>query len=62
MPLMRISEYREVMFTPASRPAINTIKKWVSNGDLAGKVIGGNYYVDPDKLIPVNDLVNKVLR
>jgi len=61
MPLMRVSEYREDKFTPNSRPSITTIKKWIQNGDIAGRIIGGNYYVDTDKVVPVNNLVNKVL-
>ena len=58
---MRVSEYREDTFTVNSRPSITTIKKWIQNGDIAGTIIGGNYYVDTEKVVPVNDLVNKVL-
>jgi len=61
MSLMRVTEYRETTFSPNSRPSITTIKKWINNGDIAGKIIGGNYYVDTDKILPTNDLVNKVL-
>ncbi|PCJ32164.1 MAG: hypothetical protein COA90_04110 [Gammaproteobacteria bacterium] len=59
--LMKISEYRETEFTDKSKPSINTVKKWVKNGWVYGKVMGGIYYVDPEKTIPVNNLVNKVL-
>jgi S-methylmethionine-dependent homocysteine/selenocysteine methylase len=59
---MKISEFRQVRFTPKSQPSINTIKKWVDNGSIAGEIIGGCYYVSSDKIQPVNDLVNKVLK
>ncbi len=59
---MRVSEYRMTEFEPNSRPSITTIKKWISNGDIAGKIIGGNYFVDMDKIMPANDLVYKVLK
>ena len=62
MPLMKLSEYRETTFTPNSRPCITTIKKWINNGAIAGVIISGNYFVNTDKVVPVNDLVNKVLQ
>jgi len=61
MPLMRVSKYREHKFAPDSRPSITTIKKWIQNGDIAGEIIGGNYFVNTDNVVPTNSLVNKVL-
>jgi hypothetical protein len=58
---MRVSEYRRTYFTPDSMPSVNTVKKWIKNGDVAGEVIGGNYYVNMNKVIAANHLVNKVL-
>jgi len=26
-------------------PSPSTIRRWIDNGDLEGKIIGGNYYV-----------------
>lgn len=60
--LMKISEYRATKFTPSSRPSINTIKKWVDNGAICGQNIGGMYFIETNKIAPVNDLVNKVLQ
>jgi len=62
MPLMKISEFRVKTFTEQSRPTINTIKKWVDNGVISGKIFDGMYFVDIDKIQPVNDLVSKVLQ
>lgn len=61
MALMKVSQYRREHFVEGSRPSVNTIKKWVDNGEIYGKVIGGMYYVDPDKIVPANPLVDKVL-
>jgi hypothetical protein len=61
MALMRIKEYQQTHFTPSSAPSDRTIRKWVDDGEVFGKVIGGIYYIDPDKENPVNDLVSKVL-
>ena len=46
--LMLLSEYRETRFTPGSRPSINTLKRWINDGELPGKRIGGLYYVEVD--------------
>lgn len=62
MPLMKISEYRIKTFTEESRPSINTIKKWVDNGIICGQNYDGMYFVDTNKIHPVNALVNKVLQ
>lgn len=44
--LMIVSEYRDVRFAGTKKPSINTIKRWVENGSIPGKKIGGLYYVD----------------
>jgi|TARA_R100000322_G_C5422352_1_gene186559 hypothetical protein len=62
MPLMKVSVYRKKRFAEGSRPSVNTIKKWIDNGEIQGEIIGGMYYVDLDKIKPANHLVSKVLR
>jgi hypothetical protein len=42
-------------------PSVNTVKKWIVNGDIAGEIIGGNYYVNINQVKAANHLVNKVL-
>ncbi len=63
MALMTIKEYRETMFTWNSRPSTRTIKRWIEQGRITGRKIGGQYYVDPDTdvVLAVNHLVLRVL-
>jgi len=60
--LMRASIYREKRFSPP-RPALNTIKKWILEGEIPGKVINGQYFVEVEKEIRStgNDLADKIL-
>lgn len=61
---MSITEYRETNFTPKSAPDPRTIKKWIDNQELPGKIIGGTYFVEveeAEKIKPANHLVSKVL-
>lgn len=64
MPWMTISEYQETHFTKRSMPSRNTVKSWIVRGDLAGKKMGGQWYVDPDvaSVATDNELVLRVLR
>lgn len=61
MLLMKISQYRNDCFVEGSRPSLNTIKKWIDNGEVIGEIIGGHYYVRVDEMEPVNDLVERAL-
>lgn len=42
---MRISDFREVGFTPGSAPTIVTLKRWIDSGKIPGEKIGTMYYV-----------------
>ena len=46
--LMSAKEFREIYFTPNSRPSIETIKNWINNGSLSGKKYGRLYFVVTD--------------
>jgi len=61
MKLMRIKQYCEEMFVEGSRPKTETVRKWIDDGQLAGKTIGKQYYVEIDAIAPVSRLVTKVL-
>src|SRR3569833_1838801 len=60
MALMLISKYA-LQFAEGSRPNKATVIRWINQGKIYGKKIGGQYYVDPDIEISSNPLVNKVL-
>jgi len=63
MKLIKLSKYRQTEFDDP-KPAINTLKKWIDNGDLKGKKIGTMYFVYSNQnaqITPVNELVLKAL-
>jgi len=60
MALMLISKYA-LQFAEGSRPSKTTMIRWINQGKIYGKKIGGQYYVDPEIEISSNPLVNKVL-
>ena len=47
MALQKLSVFRN-SFEKSSRPQIRTIIKWINSGEIYGRKIGGNYYVDPE--------------
>lgn len=61
--LMKATKYREEFFHKDSRPAASTIRRWITNGDLPGTVIGNVYYVDISRSEKMtgNELADKVL-
>lgn len=63
MAYMTIPKYILKHFEPGSQPDRRTVKKWIDSGEIAGRRIGNQYYVDPDVEIvkPVNNLVLKVV-
>ena len=42
--LMPLEEWRTQRFTTPPSPA--TVRRWISNGDIPGKHIGGKWFVD----------------
>lgn len=63
MQLVSIQQFREKYFEPASRPSVNTIRKWIDEDEIeGGRRIGKKYYVDCDQWEDGEDtLVNSVL-
>lgn len=59
---MTVREWRERYFSEASAPAELTVRRWLQNGDVPGRKIGGNWYVDEAAWLAGGDeLVAKVL-
>ncbi|HEY9255775.1 MAG TPA: hypothetical protein VIP30_14700 [Stenotrophomonas sp.] len=46
MLLMTVSAWSAKYFAPGSAPAELTIRRWLQNGVLPGRKVGGNWYVD----------------
>lgn len=62
MKLIKATQFRTRYFEKGSEPDIKTLKKWIDDGDIPGKVMGSIYYVDLDRMSKSdNSLVNRVL-
>lgn len=61
--LMPVLEWRDARFIGKKKPSVYSIRRWIDRGDLAGKKIGGRYYVDAKAELNEsgNALVDKVL-
>lgn len=44
--LMAIDEWREQRFSPESRPSRRTVKRWIKERIIPGRVIGNRYYIN----------------
>jgi len=44
--LIRAKEWGEKNFAAGSRPTALTVSRWIKNGSVNGKIIGGAVYVD----------------
>lgn len=60
--LMSISEYRATNFTEKSAPDARTIKKWIDNYELPGKIIGGKYFVEIEAASGIEPASHRVLK
>ncbi len=63
MKLMALDEYIQHRYTEKSRPCRRTIIRLLNLGELPGKKIGRNYYVDieAEKRFTGNPLVDRVI-
>ncbi len=43
--LMEAAEYRKLRYA-GGKPSLQQLKKWIDDGELAGEVRGGMYFVD----------------
>jgi len=59
---VKLSVFIKTQFVAGHAPGRKTLKKLILNKELAGKVIGTNYYVDLEKFNLTGDnLVDSVL-
>jgi len=56
MKLMKLTEWADSMFTPGSRPHVNTLHKWVTQGEIPARKIGNKWFVEVSdgKVTPVS--------
>lgn len=60
--LVKLSTFRKVEFQEGEAPTLKTLRKLIDEGELAGKRIGAQYYVDLKQFHKTgNDLVDNVL-
>ncbi|UBM27146.1 hypothetical protein K8374_09405 [Pseudomonas sp. p1(2021b)] len=53
--LMEVGEYRKLRYA-GGKPSLQQLKKWIDEGELAGEVRGGMYFVNlQDAVIGSND-------
>lgn len=62
MKLILATAWTEKYFAEGSRPAEITVLRWLKNGKIEGRKVGGTWYVDEDAwLAGDDDLVRRVL-
>jgi len=62
MRLITIPKWRERHFEEGSAPDEVTVRRWLRTGKLAGKKVGGTWYVDESEWLADGDeLVRRVL-
>lgn len=60
--LLSAHAWVEKYFAPESRPAEITVQRWLRNGVVPGKKVGGTWFVDEHAwLADGDDLVQRVL-
>jgi hypothetical protein len=62
MHLMTPQQWAEKYFDDASRPSEVTLRRWLNDGKVPGRKVGGTWYVDEHAWIANgNELVQRVL-
>ena len=63
MKLMSLSQFKAHYFDKRNQPTEATLRKWIENGDLKGRKLGGKWYIDSRSFeMQDNELVSQVLR
>ncbi|WP_140919736.1 hypothetical protein [Limnobaculum xujianqingii] len=59
--LMKASQWKTRGFSSGSEPDNRTIKKWIENGTLAGRVINGTSYVYESEKYGVSSQISSIV-
>lgn len=61
MRLSNLSEFRELFYSPGSRPKLSTLRKRIDLNKIPGGIKqAGRYYVDLDAFNAANDVLNNL--
>lgn len=63
MKLLTPDEFCAKYFSPGSKPAPSTLRKWLRGSVLPARKIGGTWFIDDDKFVANGDsLVERALK
>lgn len=63
MNLLTTDAWLERYFDPSSRPSVATLQRWLRDGKIPGKKVGGTWFIDEHEwLADGDDLVSRVLK
>ncbi len=63
MHLMTTEKWLDRYFDPSSRPSIATLQRWLRDGKIPAKKVGGTWFIDEHAwLADGDDLVERVLK
>jgi len=63
MHLMTAEKWLDRYFDPSSRPSIATLQRWLRDGKIPAKKVGGTWFIDEHAwLADGDDLVARVLK
>jgi hypothetical protein len=63
MKLLTTDRWLDVYFEADSRPSVATLQRWLRDGKIPGKKVGGTWFIDEHEwLADGDDLVGRVLK
>ena len=63
MKLLTTDRWLDVYFDTDSRPSVATLQRWLRDGKIPGKKVGGTWFIDEHEwLADGDDLVERVLK
>lgn len=63
MKLLTTDRWLDVYFDAHSRPSVATLQRWLRDGKIPGKKVGGTWFIDEHEwLADGDDLVERVLK
>ena len=64
MKLMSVSKWIERYFVPGSEPPDSTVRRWLRQGDIPARKVGGTWFIDEEAWLEteVDVLVERIMR